>query len=590
MANIMSLKSLRNKTSRNGFDLSSKRNFTAKAGELLPVKTWEVLPGDTFKIDLKSFTRTQPLNTAAFARMREYYDFYFVPYDLLWNKANTCLTQMYDNPQHALDSSPLKVVKLDGSMPFTDLSSISRYLNSLAPDSVSVTNKGNYFGYNRALCSAKLMEYLGYGNLYYFAQSTDNTILKRPLRQNLYVSLFNLLAYQKIYADYYRDSQWERVSPSCFNVDYMPYSTGSSGMMLSMNYSDFYENYSMFDLRYCNWQKDLFHGVVPNQQYGDVASISMESVATLNGFPVSNSSAISSSSSSSALRVTPVSGPVPVNSPLTTNPSFSILALRQAEFLQKWKEITQSGNKDYKEQVEKHWNVSPGDGFSEMCTYLGGISSSLDINEVVNNNITGNNAADIAGKGTGVSNGVINFNSQGRYGVVMCIYHCLPLIDYTTDFVSPSVTRVNAADFAIPEFDRVGMQTVPLSYISNGPASVISPSIPVLIGYAPRYIDYKTDIDTSIGAFKTSLKNWVISYDNQSLANQFGFAVEKPELPVPSPANSTWNYTLFKVNPNSLNPLFAVEVDSSIDTDQFLCSTFFDVKVVRNLDTDGLPY
>lgn len=587
MANIMSLKSLRNKTSRNGFDLSSKRNFTAKAGELLPVKTWEVLPGDTFKIDLKSFTRTQPLNTAAFARMREYYDFYFVPYDLLWNKANTCLTQMYDNPQHALDSSPLKVVKLDGSMPFTDLSSISRYLNSLAPDTVTVTNKDNYFGYNRALCSAKLMEYLGYGNLYYFAESTNNTILKQPLRQNLYVSLFNLLAYQKIYADYYRDSQWERVSPSCFNVDYMPYSTGSSGMMLSMNYSDFYENYSMFDLRYCNWQKDLFHGVVPNQQYGDVASVSVTGNVTLAGYNVLTS-AITSPTQSAPAKLQ--SGSASNNTPYLTDSKFSILLLRQAEFLQKWREITQSGNKDYKEQVEKHWNVSPGDGFSELCTYLGGISSSLDINEVVNNNITGSNAADIAGKGTGVSSGVIDFNSQGRYGVVMCIYHCLPLIDYTTDFVSPSVTRVNAADFAIPEFDRVGMQTVPLSYISNGPASVITTSIPTLVGYAPRYIDYKTDIDTSIGAFKTSLKNWIISYDNQSLANQFGFAVENPELPVPNPANSNWNYTLFKVNPNSLNPLFAVEVDSSIDTDQFLCSTFFDVKVVRNLDTDGLPY
>ena len=588
MANIMSLKSLKNKTSRNGFDLSSKRNFTAKAGELLPVKLWEVLPDDTFKLDLKSFTRTQPLNTAAFARMREYYDFYFVPYDLLWNKANTCLTQMYDNPQHALDSSPLQVVKLDGSMPYSTLTSISLYLNALAPDSVTVTNKNNYFGYNRALCSAKLLEYLGYGNLYTFAESTDHTFLKTPLKQSLDVSLFNLLAYQKIYADYYRDSQWERVSPSCFNVDYMPYSTGSSGMMLSMNYSDFYENYSMFDLRYCNWQKDLFHGVVPNQQYGDVASISMSAPLIAAGSAALVNSGIGSSNTTTNLRFS--SSPViPVGTPLLTNPSFSILALRQAEFLQKWKEITQSGNKDYKEQVEKHWNVSPGDGFSEMCTYLGGISSSLDINEVVNQNITGSNAADIAGKGTGVSNGVINFNSQGRYGVVMCIYHCLPLIDYTTDFVSPSVTRVNATDFAIPEFDRVGMQTVPLSYISNGPLTVLG-SIPELVGYAPRYIDYKTDIDTSVGAFKTSLKNWVISYDNQSLANQFGFPVENPELPVPSPANSNWNYTLFKVNPNCLNPLFAVEVDSSIDTDQFLCSTFFDVKVVRSLDTDGLPY
>lgn len=590
MASIMSLKSLRNKTSRNGFDLSSKRNFTAKAGELLPVKIWEVLPGDTFKIDLKTFTRTQPLNTAAFARMREYYDFYFVPYDLLWNKANTVLTQMYDNPQHALDSSPLKTVKLDGSMPYTTLNSISLYLNSLASDSVTVTNKNNYFGYNRALCSAKLLEYLGYGNLYRYAESTDNTFAKAPLHYNLDVSLFNLLAYQKIYADYYRDSQWERVSPSCFNVDYLPSGTGSTGMMLSFNYSDFYENYSMFDLRYCNWQKDLFHGVVPNQQYGDVASVITTGAVTLNGNAVVNTVSIPSPGSTSSVTTSPGSTSVSPSTPFLANSQFSILALRQAEFLQKWKEITQSGNKDYKEQVEKHWNVSPGDGFSEMCTYLGGISSSLDINEVVNNNITGDNAADIAGKGTGVSNGVINFNSQGRYGVVMCIYHCLPLIDYTTDFVSPSVTRVNAADFAIPEFDRVGMQTVPLSYISNGPLSVLPLSIPNEIGYAPRYIDYKTDIDTSIGAFKSSLKNWIISYDNQSLANQFGFGVESSELPVPNPANSNWNYTLFKVNPNSLNPLFAVEVNSSIDTDQFLCSTFFDVKVVRNLDTDGLPY
>lgn len=588
MANIMSLKSLKNKTSRNGFDLSSKRNFTAKAGELLPVKTWEVLPGDTFRIDLKTFTRTQPLNTAAFARMREYYDFYFVPYDLLWNKANTVLTQMYDNPQHALDSSPLKVVKLDGSMPYTTLTSISLYLNALASDSVTVTNKDNYFGYNRALCSAKLLECLGYGDLYAFAASSDNTFLKKPLKKNLDVSLFNLLAYQKIYADYYRDSQWERVSPSCFNVDYLPSGTGSTGMMLSFNYSDFYENYSMFDLRYCNWQKDLFHGVVPNQQYGDVASVSMESAVTLLGNSVSNTSSLSSSARSTSITVAGTSS-VPASSVLMTNPSFSILALRQAEFLQKWKEITQSGNKDYKEQVEKHWNVSPGDGFSEMCTYLGGIASSMDINEVVNNNITGNNAADIAGKGTGVSNGVINFSSQGRYGVVMCIYHCLPLIDYTTDFVSPSVTRVNAADFAIPEFDRVGMQTVPLSYISNGPLSVLG-NIPDLVGYAPRYIDYKTDIDTSIGAFKSSLKNWVISYDDQSLSNQFGFDVGSSDLPVPNPANSNWNYTLFKVNPNSLNSLFAVAADSSVDTDQFLCSSFFDLKVVRNLDTDGLPY
>lgn len=202
---------------------------------------------------------------------------------------------------------------------------------------------------------------------------------------------------------------------------------------------------------------------------------------------------------------------------MTTAGSFSILALRQAEFLQKWKEITQSGNKDYKEQVEKHWNVSPGDGFSEMCTYLGGIASSIDINEVVNNNITGDYAADIAGKGTSVSNGVINFNSQGRYGLIYCIYHCLPLIDYTTDMVSPAFMKVNALDYAIPEFDRVGMQHVPLSYMANPTLDQLGEVVVDHLGFAPRYVEYKTDVDSSVGAFKTSLNSWVISFSNKSL-------------------------------------------------------------------------
>lgn len=308
----------------------------------------------------------------------------------------------------------------------------------------------------------------------------------------------------------------------------------------------------------------------------------------MNGNAVINAVSIPSSGSTSSVTTSPGSTSVSPSTPFLANSQFSILALRQAEFLQKWKEITQSGNKDYKEQVEKHWNVSPGDGFSEMCTYLGGIASSMDINEVVNNNITGNNAADIAGKGTGVSNGVINFNSQGRYGLIMCIYHCLPLIDYTTDMVSPVFTKVNATDYAIPEFDRVGMQLVDFSLMSNGLVTDYGSNTGLtFLGYAPRYIEYKTDVDSSVGAFKTSLNSWIISYGNKALADQLGSVDSNNQ---PSPSVVPLNYTMFKVNPNSLNSVFAVNVDSSIDTDQFLCSSFFDVKVVRNLDTDGLPY
>lgn len=556
MANIMSLKSLRNKTSRNGFDLSFKKNFTAKAGELLPVMVKEVLPGDSFKINLRSFTRTQPINTAAFARIREYYDFYFVPYDLLWNKANTVLTQMYDNPQHSVSMNPLDNFILSGTMPSITASGLAKYL-------VNVNGSGeelNYFGYNRALCSAKLMEYLGYGNFYRYAKGDQFTWDEHPLLNNLNFNIFGFLAYQKIYSDYYRDSQWERIAPSTFNVDFMdgsgnnsiePYLDGDSSA------DDVITNYNLFDLRYCNWQKDLFHGLVPHQQYGESAVVQTSNVES--GSPT----------------------------------DFTILALRQAEFLQKWKEITQSGNKDYKDQIEKHWGVSAGDALSEMCTYLGGISSSLDINEVVNSNITGDNAADIAGKGTGVSNGYINFNAGAKYGVIMCIYHCLPLLDYTADLLESAFTKVNATDYAIPEFDRVGMEAVPfakmINPLKNEGGLNFTAFASMIMGYAPRYIDYKTSVDSSIGGFRDTLKNWVISYGNTSICNQLS-TLKGPSLPGPEPSVAPMNYTFFKVNPDCLNPLFAVAVDSEISTDNFLCSSFFDVKVVRNLDTDGLPY
>lgn len=88
MANIMSLKQVRNRPSRNGFDLSTKRNFTAKVGEILPVWWKYVCPGDKFDINLSHFCRTVPVNTAAFARLRQYYDFFFVPIETLWNRAS----------------------------------------------------------------------------------------------------------------------------------------------------------------------------------------------------------------------------------------------------------------------------------------------------------------------------------------------------------------------------------------------------------------------------------------------------------------------------------------------------------------------
>ena len=93
MANVMNMVNLKNNVHRSGFDLSRRNCFTATVGEILPVMCEEVLPGDKWRINMREFMRTAPVQTATFGRVRQYYDFYFVPYNLLWDKWESWIMQ-----------------------------------------------------------------------------------------------------------------------------------------------------------------------------------------------------------------------------------------------------------------------------------------------------------------------------------------------------------------------------------------------------------------------------------------------------------------------------------------------------------------
>ena len=70
-------------THRSSFDLSSKKLFTAKIGEILPCYWQIAIPATKYRISSDWFTRTVPVNTAAYTRIKEYYDFYAVPLRLI---------------------------------------------------------------------------------------------------------------------------------------------------------------------------------------------------------------------------------------------------------------------------------------------------------------------------------------------------------------------------------------------------------------------------------------------------------------------------------------------------------------------------
>lgn len=579
MANIMSMADIKNRPSRNGFDLSFKKNFSAKAGELLPVMCKVVVPGDSIDINLKSFTRTQPLNTSAFARMREYFDFYFVPFEQLWNKFNTVVTQMNQNVQHASGPNYEDNMELSGLMPYLSCQQIADYVNSI------VKSLGlNAFGFSRGHLTVKLLQYLGYGDFSAYTEP-ENTWSNKPMLQNLNLSVFPLLAYQKIYADFYRYSQWEATNPSTFNCDYVK---GTADLNLNISAYSASSDINFFDMRYCNYMKDLFHGVLPQPQFDTESVVPL--TGSLNVVGAGAPQFVAATGESDG-HVPPLvstdSGSTSGTFSVDSSGAFlSILALRQAEFLQKWREVAASGEQDYKSQIQKHWGVSVSDYLSHQARYLGGCATSLDINPVVNNNITGDNAADIAGLGTFSGSGSIHFESKAEYGIIMCIYHVLPIVDYVGSGVEHHCTLTDATSFPIPEMDKVGMELVPMARLLNPNSSLQGLNDTTFLGYAPRYIDWKTSVDRSVGAFASTLKTWCLPADDNLLlaAVTTGFP-ETSDVKENSVGSG-----FFKVNPHVVDPLFAVKADSEADTDEFLVSSFFGIKAVRNLDVNGLPY
>ena len=617
MASYTGMSNLQNHPHRSGFDIGRKNAFTAKVGELLPVY-WDIsMPGDKYKFNVEYFTRTQPVETSAYTRLREYFDFYAVPLRLLWKSAPSVLTQMQDiNQIQAL--SLTQNLSLGTYLPSVSLNVLNFFLYRLNGSSNSPSDSGffaNMFGFNRADLSFKLLNYLGYGNIVSTLPSSGNRWWSTSLKydpsssytqayiQNNFVNIFPLLAYQKIYQDFFRWSQWEKSNPSSYNVDYYSGVSPSVFSTPSIPGSDssYWKSDTMFDLRYCNWNKDMLMGVLPNSQFGDVAVIDIPSSGASDVVlgpdnkksKVGVASAVSSSTSAIpffALQAS-ASNTVPVGSTLrvdlsTLQSQFTVLALRQAEALQRWKEISQSGDSDYREQIRKHFGVNLPQALSNMCTYIGGISRNLDISEVVNNNLAAeDNTAVIAGKGVGAGNGSFTYTTN-EHCVVMCIYHAVPLLDYTITGQDGQLLVTDAESLPIPEFDNIGMEVLPMTQIFNSPkASIVNL---FNAGYNPRYFNWKTKLDVINGAFTTTLKSWVSPVTESLLSGWFGFGYSEGD--VNKENKVVLNYKFFKVNPSVLDPIFGVAADSTWDTDQLLVNSYIGCYVARNLSRDGVPY
>ena len=159
------------------------------------------------------------------------------------------------------------------SVPYTTMAQFNALLT--AANAGDQTNTRDDAGLPLVYGSCKLLDMLGYGSMIASSNTGKAAITQKYLgldnlsdgvnplvyASSQTVNALPFLAYQKVYFDFYSDSQWEKHLAYAYNVDYW---TGKSSIALAAD---------MLKLRYANYPKDYFMGMLPASQYGSVAAL-----------------------------------------------------------------------------------------------------------------------------------------------------------------------------------------------------------------------------------------------------------------------------------------------------------------------------
>lgn len=533
---------------RNAFDLSFTSKFTASVGMLLPCFCKEVNPNEHFRINPEMFLRTVPMNSAAYVRLKQYCEFYFVPTRLLWRSF----------PQFiAGTSNQFSTAISDGSkfnsVPTWDFNTLLKLLSLSGTDTC---------GYPFKYGAVRLLDLLGYG---VNVSNVDSLIAANTAKPFTFkVSPFRMLAYQKIYSDFYRNPLYEAIDVENFNVD----NTSSSASIAN-------QTASMMYLRYRDWKKDYFNAVSPQFQGNDFMSASFTPLHFPSGTGVS-SGAFTDKSSGFQGGMYDLSSDT--SKPLTP---FTVANLRSAYALDKlYRLMVSAKDGSYSEQMLTRFGVdAPDDDWKSK--FIGAIDAPVTIGDVTTTSDTYNESTNsgaipgtLYGNGWSQSKGTIEFTSK-EHGIIMGIFSILPECDYQSDQLNPFNTKLKREDFFVPEFADLGKQPTPIYQFKFNKDTDMSK----VLGWNLRYSEYKTSLDMVHGVFNSDDK-----FQNQSYN-----AWVAPRNQILNQYSNGATVSFFKALPSVLNQVMVQQFDGTEQTDQFLVNAGFNVQAIRPMSIYGEP-
>lgn len=466
-----------------GFDKSFQNLYTAKVGTLVPALCDEIMPGSIIDLDMAASVSLPPLASDTFMRCSLKVEAFYVPMRLCYGGFEHWFVQdEYDS----LGSSGVTSARNQYLPCFT-----FGAVNGDSSDPSLDADLSAVFG------AGSLFDYLGFKA----GPMTAVNIAANSSAANMRFSLMSVIAYHKIWSDWYRASliqkdcfapvnygyYWSglRYSVACapFESAPQPIISTSIGSLVGsdgvLDWTDFAstsfelsDGVPIFALRQRNFGFDFFSTATPSPQNGQVARVS-----------------------------TAVSGD-PAN-------SFTISQLRSMNSLQQWRERNNLTGDRYVDRLYGQYGCRPSDGIAQRVLCLASTEFEVYNKGIYNSNNSGTTAgsqgtqnpfgASLASRGGsafGSSDGAVNICHGFKAtepGFLFVLTSLVPRVTYATG-LDCKLTRYtvdgSVGEMPNPILQNIGPEPI---YTNELTEAVFDKSR--IFGYTDRYGRFKNKFD-----------------------------------------------------------------------------------------------
>lgn len=562
---------------RNGFPRGFEVKFNQSSGMAVPIFSEVVFGGTACRINRKELLRASQVNTAAMPSVDHHIDFYFVPFRQLVTNYGQMRSQVSDSFSTAMAGNAFKP---DTRLPMINQTALLGVLQSMEQSQLR-----DMIGFLRLPGAIRLLDMLNYGVTLDVLEANGERLDSDAYFGGMSdINPLRLCAYQKIWYDHYRQSNYISNKPQAYNLD-MHYST--AGIMYRG--FDATELLDLLELHYVPLRKDYYTNIYPSLNYvgvnqGNVGNFKIPD--SIQGFGTSINEQfdfdrpdLSSASTNRIPTVVNITG---------ESTAFNVQQIRALFALDKLTRLAAYTPKHVSDQFEARFGFRPYAEDIHESKYIGSFRSDLQFSEVLSTaETTEGQLGAIGGRGYAVSDfqDELNFTSP-EDGIIMGISYILPRISYDAFGMDKFNFNADITTFFEPTMQDLGLVPVYrkelINYLHPDDDHDISLINNIILGYQPNYSEYKIGVDKNHGLF---LAGHPLSIFATHTKSEFMSTRQFPQDEYPDGVPS-W---FFYCSPSDMDSVFAKSYDGTELSDQFFGLVRFQFDVVQNMSVHGQP-